>query len=440
MQSAKLFFARGVRWLWLKVSSLWRSSAPRAIAPASPPNCGNRAACLPASRAPEAGDRPMRSPAFFPPDTRPPETRQISALANGAWDLGDRRAEDPEDFKDSEDSEDPEGCQSYACDGSCDATSSFSGARPFENFAAAAKAALELLQAEFPFQLWMVARVNGDDWTVVQASDRGYCIAPGDSLRWSDSFCSRMVRGLGPQIAPRAADVPAYVAAPIGSQIPIGAYVGIPLLRANGQLFGTLCAIDPEPQPAEIVEKDAFLQTIARFLAGAIQQEAIAQDTERALERLQLEAQTDCLTGAYNRRGWEATLKRETARCNRLAIPAAIAIVDLDDLKVVNDRHGHDAGDRLLVRAIECLRGNARAKDTVARLGGDEFGWLLLDLVKADAARAIARLQAALDAAQIRASVGWAVHQSRESLHDTARRADSEMYRAKRDRKARVRS
>ncbi len=61
----------------------------------------------------------------------------------------------------------------------------------------------------------------------------------GDVFAWSDSFCSRMVRGLGPRVAPVSEDVPAYRDAPIGRQVPIGAYVGVPLLASG---FSERCA------------------------------------------------------------------------------------------------------------------------------------------------------------------------------------------------------
>jgi hypothetical protein len=60
-----------------------------------------------------------------------------------------------------------------------------------------------------------------------------------------------MVQGLGPRIAPRSNDVPAYASAPIAQQVTIGAYVGIPLKRADGELCGTLCAIHPAARPQE---------------------------------------------------------------------------------------------------------------------------------------------------------------------------------------------
>lgn len=87
---------------------------------------------------------------------------------------------------------------------------------------------LRLLHNRLGFDLWMVTRTEGDDWIVLHAEDHGYGIQDGTVFRWADSFCARMVEGEGPRIAPRSDAVPAYAAAPIGSQVRIGAYVGVP--------------------------------------------------------------------------------------------------------------------------------------------------------------------------------------------------------------------
>ena len=98
----------------------------------------------------------------------------------------------------------------------------------------------------------MVTRAGGEDWIVLQADDHGYGVQTGDLFRWTDSFCSRMVQGFGPRIAPASDEVPSYASAPIGSQVPIGAYVGVPLTWRDGNLFGTLCAIHPTAVPKHI--------------------------------------------------------------------------------------------------------------------------------------------------------------------------------------------
>lgn len=111
----------------------------------------------------------------------------------------------------------------------------------YEDFESAASGVLTVLQQSLGFGLWMVTRTEGDAWIVLATADTAYGVAPGDVFRWSDSFCSRMVRGEGPRIAPDSRAVPVYAEAPIGQQVPIGAYVGMPMHLSDGSLFGTLC-------------------------------------------------------------------------------------------------------------------------------------------------------------------------------------------------------
>jgi len=96
----------------------------------------------------------------------------------------------------------------------------------FSDFETSGRAVLAFLHRRLGFDLWMVTRTEGDDWIVLQSEDHGYGVAPGTVFRWADSFCSEMVKGNGPRIAPRSDVVPAYAAAPIGRQVQIKAHVG----------------------------------------------------------------------------------------------------------------------------------------------------------------------------------------------------------------------
>ena len=123
----------------------------------------------------------------------------------------------------------------------------------FKNFHDAGQAVLHFLRQKFGFDLWMITRVEGNDWIVLQAEDHGYDVKPGRVFNWADSFCSHMVQGHAPRIAPRSEDVPLYASAPIAQQVNIKAYIGQPLVKEDGSLFGTLCAIDPEPKSEKII-------------------------------------------------------------------------------------------------------------------------------------------------------------------------------------------
>ena len=107
------------------------------------------------------------------------------------------------------------------------------------------------------------------------------------------------------------------------------------------------------------------------------------------LEVLEHRSVTDPLTGLFNRYHFEATLKRETARCLRYQSRLSLLLMDVDQLKAVNDRWGHPAGDQMLVRVAGAIRDSLRGCDTASRYGGDEFAVILPD-TDARAARLVA--------------------------------------------------
>lgn len=302
------------------------------------------------------------------------------------------------------------------------------------DFEQAGRAVLEFLHRRFGFQLWMVTRVEGDDWIVLQSNDHGYGVRPGRVFRWADSFCYRMASGDGPRIAPDTTAVPAYAAAPIGREIRIGAYIGVPLTNTDGSLFGTLCGIDPRRQPGEIVKERELIELLASMLSSIVHSELRAAEESRRRERLEVEALLDPLTRLANRRAWDQLMIREEDRCRRYGHPAAIFVLDLDDLKEVNDAHGHAAGDALLERAAEALREAVRDSDLVARLGGDEFGIIAIECDLRGAKQLLTRIRDALDRRTVRASVGISLRDPTLGLTRAWEDADRRMYLQKKTR------
>jgi diguanylate cyclase (GGDEF)-like protein len=98
-----------------------------------------------------------------------------------------------------------------------------------------------------------------------------------------------------------------------------------------------------------------------------------------ALEQLEHRSVTDPLTGLFNRYHFDATMTREIARCRRYGAPLSLLLVDVDRLKLVNDRWGHHAGDQALARVSAAIQKSLRGTDIAARLGGDEFAIILPD-------------------------------------------------------------
>jgi diguanylate cyclase (GGDEF)-like protein len=103
-------------------------------------------------------------------------------------------------------------------------------------------------------------------------------------------------------------------------------------------------------------------------------------------------SQLDGLTEVYNRRAFEELLAAEISRSDRFRRPLSLLMVDLDNLKVVNDRLGHQAGDQVLQEVAWTLKTSVRNCDAVARYGGDEFAIILVETGKADAMTTANRL------------------------------------------------
>lgn len=167
----------------------------------------------------------------------------------------------------------------------------------------------------------------------------------------------------------------------------------------------------------------------ATFLtAGVVLVDALSHTLEQ-LERL---ATTDPLTGALNRRALYERAAVEIARHRRDGAPISLAYFDLDGLKLLNDRDGHDAGDALIVTFVTTVAGHVRPGDLVARLGGDEFALLVPGQGPDDAASTVQRLLAELERRGCRASAGIVtVDLSTDELEPSLQRADAAMYRAK---------
>lgn len=307
---------------------------------------------------------------------------------------------------------------------------------PFEDFESASRAVLAWLHRHLGFSLWMMTRTDGEDWIILQVEDHGYDVPEGMVFRWGDSFCSRMVAGLGPRAAPRSESIEAYRSAPIGQFIPIGAYIGVPVYHEDGSLFGTLCAIDPEPQSAAIDEHLPIVELLARLLGTVLAFDIMATRQARQLERVKQQAITDELTGLLNRRGWEQHIATEEARARRYGNRACVMMVDLDDLKEINDTLGHPEGDELIRRAAECLSHAVRESDIIARPGGDEFSILAVECDTAGAQALYDKVTGMFASNGISASVGMAMRDPKTGLDEAIAEADRAMYAEKERRRA----
>jgi diguanylate cyclase (GGDEF)-like protein/PAS domain S-box-containing protein len=165
----------------------------------------------------------------------------------------------------------------------------------------------------------------------------------------------------------------------------------------------------------------------ADLVALAADEAAVALQRRAAMRELEEAALTDPLTGVANRRAFDRALVAELARCRRSKQPLALAVMDLNDFKALNDAEGHEAGDLVLRAVATAWAGELRLTDTLARLGGDEFAVLLPDCGH-DAAPVLAERLRRVVPHLAGAGVGIAVWDGAEDAAGLLRRADRALY------------
>jgi diguanylate cyclase (GGDEF)-like protein len=226
---------------------------------------------------------------------------------------------------------------------------------------------------------------------------------------------------------------------------------------AFGQVLGTVGAILPETEaifetnllteqhPELILEqaREALMLRSLHALREINTLRAVAEiSSSRALE-LEEETRRDAMTGVYNRAYLDQFLAREFEHSTRHKWPLSVAFADLDNFKSINDKFGHQAGDRILQATARILRGNTRETDLIARYGGEEFV-VVLPATDAETARSICeRIVTAFqntghvigsDHTKVTISIGCATHGKETSFSNVAefvRAADQALYTAK---------
>jgi diguanylate cyclase (GGDEF)-like protein len=159
-------------------------------------------------------------------------------------------------------------------------------------------------------------------------------------------------------------------------------------ITVAGHLWGALgAAYGDDLIPAGV---EARLERFASLVGLAI-------SNADAWDRLARQASTDPLTGIANHRAFHEQLSAEIARAHRYGRHLSLVLLDLDHFKAVNDRHGHPAGDRVLVLFAQLLAAHRREGELVARIGGEEFAWLMPETDQPGAVTAAERVRTAMD-------------------------------------------
>jgi len=205
-----------------------------------------------------------------------------------------------------------------------------------------------------------------------------------------------------------------------------------------------VCAADP-------LDRRPFTRRDVAFLEALAAPAATALDLERAITTADAYAEAaaiDPTSGLFNRRYFQIRFEEELQRSRRHDVPVTLLIADVDDFKMINDLHGHLAGDSVIRDIAEILRASIRVFDVCARFGGEEFA-IIMPASGADAAvksaerirdqiAAYRSADPALSNLSITVSIGVATSTPASSALDLIQQADEALYDAKRAGKNRV--
>lgn len=292
-------------------------------------------------------------------------------------------------------------------------------------FGESAEVVVRYLNEKTPLSDWAVTRVVNDEQVFVHVQDGG-TRSVGDRVAWDRTFCKQMVAG-GAHVVSDSAKDPLY--ADLGRSAGVRSYAGYTITDDDGHLFGVLCGTRSEPLAVDETVDGELVYLLSQLLSLQLKL-ARGIDQERRLNAIaEVEASTDPLTGVLNRRGWERVVEDAQARIDAFGDLAAVAIVDLDNLKVINDTHGHQSGDARIVDLTRALTAAATPAHRIARIGGDEFAILANGVAAHMLTDHFARFTRSIAKAGLRASIGTAAGRAgddrmREALHE----ADARMY------------
>jgi diguanylate cyclase (GGDEF)-like protein len=213
----------------------------------------------------------------------------------------------------------------------------------------------------------------------------------------------------------------------------------LPISYRN-DVIGALMIEDDTPSRNWEDEEVLMVKTVSDQLAVAISHARLFRQTQR-------QAMTDGLTGLYNHGYFQERLDREVKLADRNSEVVSLILLDLDQLKKINDTHGHRAGDGVLCHVAALMRAGVRAVDVCARYGGEEFVVILPQCDREEATVIAERLRESIASkpvkkvGQVTASIGVATYPSgAKSKDELVEMADSAMYKAKKAGRNRVRS
>lgn len=259
-------------------------------------------------------------------------------------------------------------------------------------------AMLRLACDSLDMELAVLGAINGE-YTARYAHDTLGAMPEGSVIPRGDALCQQVLLAREPVFIADLAAHPHFRGHRLIAEAGLHAYAGVPVW-AGVEVEGVLSFMRRQPLPDTWGEVDiAYMELVSGWLGYHLAQ-------ARQKEMLERHALSDSLTGLLNRRAAEARLEQELARARRHNEGYALALLDLDRFKSVNDRYGHAVGDEVLKAVARRIEAGLREDDWVARWGGEEFLVFLRNADVREAVFVLERLTAQVKATPIQTGAG----------------------------------
>lgn len=241
-------------------------------------------------------------------------------------------------------------------------------------FEAQVKQLLKMGLERFNLDIGILAKIDNNLYVVTECVvPDGMELSSGVEFDFASTYCHITCGADGPTAIEHVGINDKYASHPAYQAFGLESYIGMPI-KLNGMLYGTLNFSSPTPHTRKFktVDIDAL-----QLMTSWIEVELIRRKQEKRLKELnsilEKKAYQDSLTSIPNRRAAFKHINVDLNRISREKGKAALALIDIDFFKKINDTYGHQVGDEVLIKVAESLNNDKRDYDFLARWGGEEF-------------------------------------------------------------------
>lgn len=290
----------------------------------------------------------------------------------------------------------------------------------------------------FKLPIGIFSKIQGNEYTIRQATHPDDLLDEGMTFNLEGTYCSHVyaandVQGFNHVSQSRISTHPCF------KNFGLEAYIGCPIF-VDGERYGTLNFSSDSPCRPFVRQDFELVKLFSNWIGHELARQRDINALKDASKEMESIANTDSLTGLKNRRFMEEALKHLIVNGVERQAPLAVAIIDFDHFKLLNDKYGHSAGDEALTSFGKLARTISRKSDIYGRWGGEEFVAVFPGLDLKDAEKVLLRLTKKLKALSLSApaedavltvSIGLTSLRMEDTSDSLIQRADKLLYEAK---------